>query len=125
MPGQHFGPLRAAPAGADLSGAGNINRAVVRQNDGSVVRAAGLGARCLGILTDAPKQGQTASVQVGEGGKWEAAAAFNAGVPLTTDAQGRAVEATVDGQWVLAYAEEAAAGAGHVVSVEITHAGKF
>jgi len=122
MAGENFGPIRGHKAGADLSAA--THRAVKKQADGSIIRGT-LGARCVGILMNDPKAGQPGAVQVAEGGKWVAGAAFDAGVPLTTDAEGRAIEATTAGHHVLAYANEPSTGVGHVVSVEIVHAGKI
>jgi len=116
---QNFGAFRALLAAADLSAA--TNKAMALTNAG--INVAGAGVAAVGLLTDDPEAGQYGSVQVREQGSWIAGAAFNAGVLLTPDAQGRAVAAAA-GDYVLAVALEASGGAGQVVSVEIVHAGE-
>jgi hypothetical protein len=110
----HFRPVRAS---LDMSVAGYRYRAVSLTTTGTLARTAA-GARSLGLLSDAPKSGEAGSVQVRGQGAWEAGAAFNAGVELTADANGKAVAAT-PGDYVLAVSSEASSGDGHIVAVEI------
>lgn len=61
-------------------------------------------------------------VQVKDIGMWKGGAAFAAGDPLASDAEGLAVKAT-DGKFILGFALEDCAAKGQAVKVQITKSG--
>jgi Uncharacterized conserved protein (DUF2190) len=110
----------AHPAGADLSL--SQYRMVTRDGSGNIVRA-GAGASVYGILENNPTVGRHANVCFREGAYFlvVSGAAFARDAKLTSDAQGRAVDAggTAGTNYVL-IAEEAATAADQIVSVRIS-----
>ncbi len=111
---QH-GPFRPTTAAADLSA--KRHRAV-KLTGARTVNVCGAGDRAFGILNNAPASGERADVQIYDQTKWEAGAAFGAGVDLTPDANGKAVAAG-PGDFVTAVSVEASGGDGQIVSVEL------
>ncbi|HLT92465.1 MAG TPA: hypothetical protein VKZ85_16140 [Woeseiaceae bacterium] len=116
---EQFGPYISKRAGADLRD--KQYYAVVLDTDGEIqVATSGVG---IGILVDNPNEGEYGTIQVAEGAKWVAAGAINPGTYVTSDANGRAIPASA-GDERLAFLKEAAVASGHVVSVQIVHAGQ-
>lgn len=66
--------------------------------------------------------GEDVHVQVKDIGMWKGGAAFAAGDPLASDAEGLAVKAT-DGKFILGFALEDCAAKGQAVKVQITKSG--
>lgn len=66
--------------------------------------------------------GDDVNVQIAASGRWKAGSALKAGEALATDQNGCAVRAA-DGEFILAFAMEAATAAGQVISVQITKSG--
>jgi hypothetical protein len=88
----------------------------------TVTRCSSAGAECLGVLTDKPKSGETASVQTGGLAKVEAGAALSTiGEYVASDSTGRAVAATT-GQRVLGEVFSAAGAAGEIITVRLLSA---
>lgn len=109
-------------ANADLSG--NQFRAVVVTAE-YTVGVAGANVRWLGVQQDLPIKGQAGmpcAVRRSGTTKVIAGAAFAAGVPLTSDAAGRAVQATA-GQYINGYALEPASALGDVIEMTLELAG--
>jgi hypothetical protein len=89
------------------------------------VGLAGANVRAIGVIQDIPVQGKAgapSAIRRTGTSKIVAGAAFAAGVPLTSDATGRAVQATA-GQYINGYALEAATAAGDVVETTVELAG--
>lgn len=112
---------RAFRAANDMSGAGYRYRAMSLNSTGTMSRS-GAGARAIGILTDLPKSGEAGSVQVRDQALWEAGAAFDAGVELTPDANGKAVVAG-PGDYVVGVSSEPSTADGQIVAVELQVSG--
>lgn len=121
-------------AATDLSGS---QFRIVKGVAGGVALS-GAGERSFGILQNKPAAGQAGTVRVGGVSKVVAGGAVAQGAAITSDPTGRAITATlartktddagaaVDpliGSYVLGEAIEAAANAGDLIAVLITHAG--
>ena len=111
----------SAAAAEDLSA---MQFCAVRSTGGAagsmtVSKPTGQGAIGYGILENAPASGEMAEI-VREGiCEWRAHSTFNAGSELTIhDTNGRC-ESAASGDYVMAIAREAAASAGHAVSVSL------
>lgn len=82
------------------------------------------GEAAIGVLQNKPKaQGHAATVGRSGTTKVKSGAAVGRGEGVTTDAQGRAIPATV-GQAVLGVARIAASGADQIISVELLLSGR-
>lgn len=107
-------------AGSDLSA--SQYRFVNLASDNQVDRAASAGVDCLGVLQNKPDAaGRAACIATGGTSKVVAGGTFDAGDKITTDNQGRAVEATT-GQQILGIAMEAGVS-GVVTSVNLEKSG--
>ena len=91
---------------------------------GAELPAAGADVIGIAVISNPDKvpAGGRIDVQVKDIGLWTAGAAFDQGVMLATDANGKAVEAS-PGDKILARALEGATAAGDLVKVQIIHAG--
>ncbi|SIQ08307.1 hypothetical protein SAMN05880582_101660 [Rhizobium sp. RU20A] len=89
----------------------------------SFVRCDTAGERSDGVCQDHPGEGHASCIAVGGVSKVEAGAAFNPGVQISTDAQGRAIAAT-SGAYVLGTSILGAGAAGEIVSVLLDNNGK-
>lgn len=101
-------------AGADLSN--KALHAVKLSQDNTVVPGT-VGARCVGILQNNPKQGHAATVCIGGISRAISGGAFNPGDLVTSDASGRIVKG---GGTALGVAVSGAQGAGEEVSVLVS-----
>jgi hypothetical protein len=89
------------------------------------VGLAGANVRALGVIQDLPVQGKAgapSAIRRTGTSKVVAGAPFAAGVPLTSDGVGRAVQATA-GQFINGYALEAATAIGDIVESTVELAG--
>lgn len=93
-----------------------IATASVSSGKHTVSLPAGQGARCIGILLNAPASGEQAEFRRMGIAPVEAASTFDAGAELTPSGATGVLEAASSGDYVIAIAREAAAEAGHVVS---------
>lgn len=119
----------SAAAGADLSASQYLFCEISAADTVTVCNAAGEAA--VGVLTNNPTSGQTASVAVGGVVKVKAGAAIAAGARVATDANGKAKTAVVttadasgasataalSGSFVMGIALEAAAADGDIIAV--------
>lgn len=79
----------------------------------------GQGVLPMGVLMNAPAIGATAEVRTAGIIGIKAGGAFNAGILLTIKTTDGTVEAAATGDYVVGMALEAAAEAGHIVSVQL------
>lgn len=115
-------PTIALKAGEKLTG-GPFTALAIK--NGALVTADG-SLTPFGITTaetdDEVAAGDDVTVQIKDIGMWEAATTFQAGSPLTSNANGKATTATT-GKFILAYALEDATTAGQFTRVQITKSG--
>lgn len=110
-------------AGADLSS--NQYMAVKLNTSGEVVAVAAVTDVPIGILNNAPKQGEAAEVVIIGGAKIVAAGAIALPAVLGVDANGKAKKLTVGTdttQYVIGQAESATAASGEIVSAIVNFA---
>ena len=134
QPGRIIGFLTSS---ADYSSSGQFT-AVKVNSSGQVVQCGTQGEVALGVLQNAPKSGQAATVMVDGVTKMVAAGSIAAGALVTVDSQGRAVAANketvntsdagasadpVIGSNVLGICIIGAGAAGSLCSVAILHVG--
>lgn len=107
-------------AGVDLPAGGNQFRFVKLNATGKVIRCGTLKEKAIGVLLNHPNNNEVAQVVKGPGGSLVVAgAAISIGQEVSTDAQGRAVPATTNKDYVNGIAKEAATNAGDVISVDL------
>lgn len=111
--------LLAASALSEVNG-----KAVVLGANGVALPAAGDDILGIVLLTEDENiaAGGRVNVQIKDIGPWKAAAAFDQGALLATDATG-CCKAATSGQHIVARALEAATAAGDLVKVQLLHAG--
>jgi len=105
----------ARNAGADLSA--KLYYAAKVDTDGDIVLA-GAGEAALGIITEAAVENKPVTVQFGGIAKAIAAGAFNAGVMLASDGNGKLTTAST-GNEVIGIALEVSGGANEIVAVAL------
>ena len=119
-------PVIIEKAGAEADYRG---KAVKYKTDGTVAlcSAAGEAAIGIGIMTNDEKTaaGADVNIQIKEMGVVLAGGAVAKGDELTTDASGKLVKATTDGQYVIAVALEAAAAADVFIKAQMVKYPKF
>lgn len=100
--------------------------AVKYDDDGSIILCNKAGETALGLLlpdtAEEISQGNELTVQIKDIGLAKAGGVFKKGAPLTTDAQGKLVEAA-GGSFILGYALEQSFAEGQFVRVDITKSG--
>lgn len=100
--------------------------AVKYDDDGSIILCNKAGETALGLLlpdtVEEISQGNELTVQIKDIGLAKAGGVFKKGAPLTTDAQGKLVEAA-GGSFILGYALEQSFAEGQFVRVDITKSG--
>lgn len=100
--------------------------AVKYDDDGSIILCNKAGETALGLLlpdtAEEISQGNELTVQIKDIGLARAGGVFKKGAPLTTDAQGKLVEAA-GGSFILGYALEQSFAEGQFVRVDITKSG--
>lgn len=115
---------KAGAAIADVRG-----KAVKYDASGNVIlcATAGEAAIGIGIMTndETTAQGTDVDIQVKEIGLVLTGGAVAKGDELTTDANGKLVKATTDGQYIIAVAMEAAAAAGAYIKAQMVKYTKF
>lgn len=113
--------LPAVTAAADLSAQ---QFRFVKITAAKAINLAGAGDAVAGVLQNKPISGQAATVWgVGSVSKVVAGAAVAAGAFVTPDASGDAVTAGT-GNYIAGEAIDAAAGAGSIISVQLTQPGR-
>ena len=113
--------LRSATAGADLSAASNLFKAVKLDSNGTIVAVAATTDIPFGILYDTPKLGQPGPVATGGIVKCVAGATIAAGALVSITATG-AIQTAVTGQAVIGTARTSAvSGDVFPVSIDTTN----
>ena len=113
--------LPAVTAAADLSAQ---QFRFVKVTAAEQVNLAGAGEAVAGVLQNKPTSGQAASVWgTGSTTKVVCGAAVTAGADVTPDANGDAVTAA-SGNYIAGKALDAGAGAGSIISVQLTQPGR-
>lgn len=119
-------PRRVVPdggvrAGLNTSGATISAYRIVRRHTliDSVRPCTAATQRPKGVTMQAIEADVTGDIQIAGKAPIEAGAAFAAEAQLTSDAVGRAIATTTPGDFVIGIAEEAAAGVGSIVEVEL------
>lgn len=103
-------------AGADLSE--KLFYCAHMDTDGDLVLA-GNTEQVYGIISEAALSGKPCTVQISGVAKAIAGAAFDAGVPLMSNADGKVITATGAGAYIVGYARNASGGANEIVEVLI------
>jgi hypothetical protein len=117
-PGFSLGTLLA---GADLSTTGQYLFVVAT---GGEIVVAGAGASAVGVLNNAPADGQPAEVIVNGVAKVESGAAVTAGAKVMSNGSGQAIAATGT-NFVTGIALTASDGIGEIISVLVMPMGHF
>lgn len=126
----YFGAsVNQSPVIAERAGEGIKNGAflaVKYDDDGSIILCNKAGETALGLLlpdtAEEISEGNELTVQIKDIGLAKAGGVFKKGAPLTTDAQGKLVEAA-GGSFILGYALEQSFAEGQFVRVDITKSG--
>lgn len=117
-------PVIAERAGEDIKNGAFL--AVKYDDDGNIVLCNKAGEAAFGLLlpdtAEEISEGNELTVQIKDIGLAKAGGAFKKGVPLTTDAQGKLVEAA-GGSFILGYALEQSFAEGQFVRMDITKSG--
>lgn len=117
-------PVVAEKAGKEIKNGAFL--AVKYDDDGNIVLCDKAGETALGILlpdtAEEISQGNELTIQIKDIGLAKAGGVFKKGAPLTTDAQGKLVEAA-SGSFILGYALEQSFAEGQFVRVDITKSG--
>lgn len=113
MAHEHLLQSKAFPTNGDQSA--NQYKFMTNSASGVAVAAAS-GARCIGVLQDAPSSGAQGSIAYGGTSKVVAGAAVAVNAQVQTDASGRAITAVSTGH-IQGTALEAASAAGEIISV--------
>lgn len=114
-------PTIAAKAASNLTEAAFLTAKLT--DSGAAVCGAGEAAAGLFIPeTESPRVGEDVTIQVKDIGLARVGAAVNAGDLLSSDANGKLIQAAT-GKFILAQALETAAAADQVISVQIIKAG--